>query len=65
MRMPFSIPHFATSGIKRVLFHSKKDVDPDQLEACAKAGMETAVACPLMLLGNGIHMFHAFLAGVR
>lgn len=65
MRMPFSIPHFAAFGIKRVLFHSRKDVDPDQLEACAKAGMETAVACPLMLLGKGFHKFHAFLAGVR
>jgi hypothetical protein len=55
----------AASGIKRVLFHSKKDVDAEHLEACGKAGMETAVACPMMLLGKGYHKFHAFLAGIR
>ena len=59
------IEPMANHGIRRVLFHSKKDVDPAQLGACQKAGLETAVACPLMLLGGGIHRLHAFLAGVR
>lgn len=51
-------------GVQRVLFHSKKDVEPADIEACRKAGLETAVACPMMLLGKGIHKFHKFLAGV-
>ncbi len=54
----------AASGVTRVLFHSKKDVDQNHLEECRKAGLETAVACPMMLLGKGIHRFHAMLAGV-
>ena len=58
------IEPMAAHGIRRVLFHSKKDVDPAQLAACQKTGMETAVACPMMLLGRGIHRLHAFLAGV-
>lgn len=52
------------AGVERVLFHSKKDVDPGQLEACAKAGLTTAVACPMMILGKGLHAFHALIAGV-
>lgn len=52
------------NGVKRVLFHSKKDVDPADIEACRKAGLETAVACPMMLLGSGIHKLHKALAGV-
>jgi predicted CoA-binding protein len=55
----------AASGVKRVLFHSKRDVDQSQVEECKKAGLETAIACPMMLLGKGIHRFHAMLAGVR
>lgn len=55
----------AKAGIQRVLFHSKNDVDPAQLEACAEAGLQTAVACPLMILGGGMHWFHGKLAGVR
>ena len=59
------IQPMADHGVQRVLFHSKKDVDAAQLVDCQKAGLETAVACPLMLLGGGIHRLHAFLAGVR
>jgi hypothetical protein len=59
------IGQLATAGVTRVLFHSKKDVDQSQLEECRKAGLETAVACPLMILGKGIHKFHGKLAGVR
>lgn len=52
------------NGVQRVLFHSKKDVESADIEACQKAGLETAVACPLMLLGSGIHKFHKFLSGM-
>lgn len=55
----------AAAGITRVLFHSKRDVDPSQLEACRKAGLETAIACPMMIFGKGLHWFHGKLAGVR
>lgn len=58
------IGQLAAAGVKRILFHSKKDVDPAQLEECRKAGIETAVACPMMLLGRGLHRFHGKLAGV-
>jgi len=51
-------------GVQRVLFHSKKDVAPEDVEACREAGLETAIACPMMLLGKGLHKFHKFLAGV-
>ena len=59
------ISHMAAHGVRRVLFHSKRDVDPTHLASCREAGLETAVACPMMLLGGGLHRFHAFLAGVR
>ena len=52
------------NGVRRVLFHSKKDVELTDIEACQKAGLETAIACPMMLLGGGIHKLHKFLAGV-
>ena len=52
------------NGVERVLFHSKKDVEPSDLELCKKAGLETAIACPMMLLGKGLHKFHKLLAGV-
>lgn len=58
------IPQMAANGVKRVLFHSKKDVETADVEACKKAGLETAIACPMMLLGKGFHKFHKFLAGV-
>jgi hypothetical protein len=59
------IGQLATAGVNRVLFHSKKDVDQSQLDECRKAGLETVVACPMMILGTGIHKFHGKLAGVR
>jgi predicted CoA-binding protein len=58
------IGQLKAAGVEKVLFHSKKDVDPGQLEECAKVGLNTAVACPMMILGKGIHKFHAMLAGV-
>lgn len=58
------IGDMAKNGVTRVLFHSRKDVEPADVEACNKAGLETAIACPMMLLGKGIHKLHKFLAGV-
>ena len=58
------IDQIAAAGIKRVLFHSKRDVNPSDIDASKKAGLETAIACPMMLLGKGFHRFHKFLAGV-
>ena len=58
------IPMMKENGVQRVLFHSKKDVEIADVEACKKAGIETAIACPMMLLGSGIHKFHKLLAGV-
>jgi Zn-finger nucleic acid-binding protein len=58
------ISEMAKAGVTRVLFHSKKDVEPADIEACKKAGLETAIACPMMLLGKGLHKFHKLLAGV-
>ena len=55
----------AARGVDRVLFQSSMSVDKATLERCAKLGMETAVACPMMALGGGFHKFHGFLAGVR
>ena len=58
------IGDMAKNGVTRVLFHSRKDVEPADVEACNKAGLETAIACPMMLLGKGIHKLHKFLAGI-
>ncbi|SHI02434.1 CoA binding domain-containing protein [Sporobacter termitidis DSM 10068] len=58
------ISQMKENGVQRVLFHSKKDVEPSDVDACRKTGLETAIACPLMLLGGGIHKFHKLLAGV-
>ena len=52
-------------GVKRILFHSAKSVDPAILQECEKAGIETAAGCPLMVFGTGIHKVHAFFAGVK
>jgi acyl-CoA synthetase (NDP forming) len=58
------IDRLVAAGVRRVLFHSKKDVEQADVEACKNAGLETAIACPMMLLGKGIHKFHKLLAGV-
>jgi predicted CoA-binding protein len=59
------VESLASRGVRRVLFNSSMSVDKATLERCAKLGMETAVACPMMALGGGFHRFHGFLAGVR
>lgn len=55
----------AAKGVTRILFQSKNNVTPEVLADCAKRGIETIVACPLMVFGSGIHKIHAFFAGVR
>lgn len=52
------------SGVKRVLFQSKRLVAPEVLEECREAGMEPAVACPMMLIGGGLHKIHRFFASL-
>ena len=52
------ISDMVSNGVMRVLFHSKQDVAPADVEACNKAGLDTAIACPMMLLGKGINKLH-------
>lgn len=59
------VKQLLSSGVKRILFQNKKCVDPDTLAECGKSGIETAVACPMMILGSGFHRLHGFFAGVR
>ncbi len=59
-----AVQELKANGVKRILFQSKKCVDPQTLEECRSAGIETAVACPLMFLGSFLHKIHGFLAGV-
>ncbi len=51
-------------GIRRILFQSKTSVDPQTLEECRSAGVETAVACPLMFRGSFRRRIYGFFAGV-
>ena len=53
------------SGVKKILFHRGKTVDQSLLDECKVAGLETAVACPMMIFGSGLHKLHGFFAGVR
>lgn len=55
----------AARGVKRVLFNSKLSADAALIAECERLGMRTAVACPLMSLGKGMHRFHGWLAGVE
>lgn len=59
------VRELAAGGVKRIMFHLGKTADAAVLEECRALGVETAVACPLMLLGGGIHRLHGWLAGVR
>lgn len=52
-------------GVSKILFHRGKTADQQLLDECAASGIETAVACPMMLYGSGLHKLHALLAGVR
>lgn len=53
------------SGVKRILFQPGKTADKEILDECAAAGIETAVGCPMMLFGSGLHRLHAFFTGVK
>lgn len=59
------LQELADHGVKRILFHNKKIGDAEILSECKKLGIETAIACPMMILGSGLHRIHAFFAGVR
>ena len=60
-----TVARLAEKGVKRILFQNAKTVDQDTLDNCKKMGVETAVACPMMILGSGIHRIHAFFKGIR
>lgn len=59
------VKQLADNGIKKILFHSSRTVEPATLDECNKMGIETAVACPMMIFGSGIHKIHGIFAGVR
>ncbi len=52
-------------GVKKILFNSKNVADQAILDRCRALGIETAIACPLMLYGGGLHRLHGFFAGVK
>lgn len=60
-----AVKQLKDSGIRRILFQSRRTVGQDTLEECSKAGIETAVACPMMLFGSGMHRIHGYFAGVK
>ncbi len=53
------------NGIKRILFQNEKVADQAVQEQCKQLGIETAVGCPMMLFGSGLHRIHGFFAGVK
>lgn len=59
------IEQLSASGVKRILFQSRKNVDPQTLEKCKMLGMEAVIACPMMIFGTGIHRLHGFFSGVK
>ncbi len=60
-----AVPELAQNGVKKILFQSKANVDPETLSKCQQLGMEAIVACPMMIFGKGLHKIHAFFAGVK
>lgn len=60
-----AVKQLIENGVNKILFYSKSTVDSDTLEECDKAGVVTAIGCPLMIYGTGIHKLHAFFAGVK
>lgn len=53
------------NGVKRILFQSGKVANQAVMEQCRQLGIETAVGCPMMLFGSGLHRVHGFFAGVK
>ncbi len=60
-----AVKQLKNSGVKKILFHIGKTADKALIDECAAAGIETAVACPMMIFGSGLHKLHAFFAGVK
>lgn len=60
-----AVKQLIENGVTKILFYSKSTVDPSILSDCDKAGVITAVGCPMMVYGSGIHKLHAFFAGVK
>lgn len=60
-----AVEQLKRSGVKKILFHRGRTADQQLLNDCAAAGIETAVACPMMLFGSGLHKLHGFFAGVK
>lgn len=60
-----AVKELADCGVKRIQFQSKRNIDEEILSDCAKMGIDTVVACPMMKFGSGIHKIHGFFAGVR
>ncbi|HEX2947426.1 MAG TPA: CoA-binding protein [Clostridia bacterium] len=60
-----AVKQLKDGGVKKILFHIGKTADKALLDECAAAGIETAVACPMMIFGSGLHKLHAFFAGVK
>jgi len=59
-----AFPALKESGVKKILFHNKKFITDEILQECSDRGIETAVACPMMLIGGGLHKIHRFFAGL-
>lgn len=60
-----AVKQLIDKGFKKILFYSRNTVDPATLEECDKAGVVTAIGCPMMIYGSGFHKIHAFFAGVK
>ncbi len=60
-----SIKTLKENGVKRVLFQNEKVAEKAVVELCREQGIETAVGCPMMLFGSGLHRLHGFLSGVK
>ncbi len=60
-----AVKQLKSIGVKKILFHRGKTADQSLLDECNEAGIETAVACPMMIFGSGLHKLHGFFAGVK
>lgn len=57
------VEELAGLGVKQFLFQNKSTVSAGTLDFCASKDLETAIACPMMILSNGlIHRIHKFFA---
>jgi predicted CoA-binding protein len=51
------------SGVKKILFQNRKLVTEEILDECDDKGIIAVTACPMMLIGGGLHKIHRFFAG--